>query len=85
MSKLRLETELRFFDEHREELLQQHAGKYALIKGETLHGAFDTQENAYEHGVDLFGPDEFLIKQVLPEDPVEDLTSHILGLTHALL
>lgn len=85
MPELRLETELRFFDEQREALLREHEGKFALIKGEKLHGAFDTQDNAYEHGVDLFGADEFLIKQILAKDPIEDLPSHVLGLTYAVL
>ena len=85
MSELRLETELRFFDKQRETLLQEHAGKFALIKGERFYGAFDTQDNAYERGIDLFGADEFLIKQILTQDPIEDLPSHVLGLTHAVL
>ena len=36
-----LATELRTFEQHRVELLQDHAGKHALIKGSEVVGIFD--------------------------------------------
>jgi hypothetical protein len=41
-----LETEISFLDSHWEELLQQYGGKFLVIKGQQLTGAFDTIEEA---------------------------------------
>ena len=37
-----LEHELKFYEEHRHELLAGNPGQFALIKGEELIGAFST-------------------------------------------
>lgn len=51
-----LETEITFLDSHREELLQQYGGKFLVIKGQQVTGAFDTVDEALrgtaaEHGL----------------------------------
>ncbi len=65
-----LDAEIAYFEKQRSAFLKDHAGKYALIKGDRCFGFFDTNQAAYEQGVALFGADSFLIKQVLPEDLV---------------
>lgn len=84
-NKVALEIELKFFEQHRKEWLEHHAGKYALVKGEELRGVYDTQEAAYAEGVATFGIEPFLIKQVLPEDEVHHLPAYHLGLMHAVV
>jgi hypothetical protein len=49
--KMALETELRYFGEHKEEWLKHYEGKYALVKGETLVGTFTTFQEAYQRGI----------------------------------
>jgi len=63
-----LDIELGYFDQHRKEWLQHHTGKFALIKGATIHDFYDTPDNAYEVGVQLWGVVPFLIKEVQLED-----------------
>ena len=63
-----LATELRTFEQHRVELLQDHAGKHALIKGSEVVGIFDNDVAAAEAGYTQFGLSRFLVKQVVAED-----------------
>lgn len=78
-----LEQELAFFDHHRAHLVAEHMGKYALIKEAVLVGTFDSAEAAYVEGLRQFGNVPFLVKQVLPEDPVVHLPALSLGLLRA--
>lgn len=80
-----LDTELEYFEEHRAEWVEHHAGKFALVKAKTLHGVYDTQEAAYAEGVATFGIEPFLIKQILPEDEVHHLPAYHLGLMNAVV
>ncbi len=75
------DTETAYFEAHREEWVMSHQDKFAVLKGEAVHGFYDTAMAAYESGVLQFGSDRFMIKQVLPEDYV----LHIPSLTHGLL
>ena len=66
-----LATERRYFQGHRRTLRRRHPGKFLLIKNKTVHGAFDTEEEAVVAGVKKFpGPSaSFLVRSV---DQVED-------------
>jgi hypothetical protein len=78
-----LAKEIAYFEAHRDELVKISQGKFALIKGEECFGTFDTAENAYEEGARQFGNEPFLIQEVLPEDPIQDMPAFCLGLLHA--
>lgn len=65
-----LDMELEYFDQNRTEWLKHHFTKFALIKRNTVHGFYDTSENAYKAGVDLWGKVPFLIKEVQLVDEV---------------
>jgi hypothetical protein len=52
-------------------------------QGIGLVGAVDTPENAYKAGLERFGNTSFLIKQVLPQDPVAHVPALSLGLIRA--
>lgn len=85
-SAMALEKELSFFQSIRQRLIdERHEGKFALIKGEELIGTFDDPETAYSLAVSRFGREPFLIKQVLREEPTEQLPAVTLGVLHARL
>lgn len=64
-----LELESNYFEAHRLEWCKDYAGKYAVIKGETLHGFFDTWEHALDVAAPLFGKENAcLVKQVTEKD-----------------
>lgn len=75
-----LAGELEFFEAHRQEFLQQHRGKYALIKDDECIGFFDDDITAFEEGVKRFGQAPFLIRQVLDTNRVELTPALVCGL-----
>jgi hypothetical protein len=78
-----LAVELQTFDSMRADLLSNHSGKFALIKGEKFLGAFDSAENAYAEGVAQFGKEPFLVKRIAAEDEVYRNQALALGLINA--
>ena len=69
----KLTTELKFFNAKKDEWLKHYENKFALIKGEKLCNTFTTIEEAYQEGVMLFGLEPFLVKQIVREEPTEEL------------
>ncbi len=74
-----LDAELAFFEAHRSEWLKDHEGQFILIKGGD-YSFHDTDNEAYQIGIDKYGHSDILIKQVLPEDVVEDSPALLYGL-----
>jgi hypothetical protein len=61
---MELDTELKYYESHRSDLLKAHRGQVVLIKGETLEGIFPSEEEAYKAAVRQFGNLPFLIARV---------------------
>jgi hypothetical protein len=74
-----LETELRYFEQHRAEFLEKAAGKFAPIKDDSLIGMFDSEATAIRHGYQTLGNVPFLVKQVTRVDIPLNFTSFNLG------
>ncbi len=65
-----LVTERKFLRAQCKELAKQYPGKYLLIKGETVHGAFPTYEQGVSEAARLFGAGPCLVRSVeQPDDP----------------
>jgi len=66
------ETELRVFEQHRQEWSRSHPGEFVVIQGEEIaDGFFGTYADALRAGLQRFGAsNEFLIKQVWTIEPV---------------
>jgi hypothetical protein len=65
-----LEQELATFESMKAELIKNHDGKFALIKGTEFFGSFDTPTNAYQEGINQFGKDLFLVKRISESEEV---------------
>jgi hypothetical protein len=74
-----LQTELHYFNEHRSELLEQAFGKFALIKGNSLIGIFDSEASAIRNGYQTLGNVPFLVRQITEVDIPLGFTSFNLG------
>jgi hypothetical protein len=59
-----LEKERECFDLKKPELLEDHRGKFVLIKEDDLVGVFNTIEEAMSEGARLFGLQPFLVRQI---------------------
>jgi hypothetical protein len=80
-----LQEELAFFEQNRPDLVKTHLGKFALVKGRVLIDTFTTFPEAYTKGVELFGPEPFLVKPILAEEPKQTIPVLSLHLLHASL
>ena len=78
-----LTEELAFFAQQRAALLQDHRGKFALIKKSELVGTFDTDEAAYAEAVKRFGREPFLIRHIEETDPTAQFPALTFGLLRA--
>jgi hypothetical protein len=63
-----LQTEIQFFQKNKPEYLKLYKDQYVLIKGDKFNGAYTTDAEAYKSGLEEFGNQPFLIKQVLEDD-----------------
>jgi len=74
-----LEAELRYFNAHRSELLQQAEGQFALVKGDSLIGTFENEAAAIRHGYEVLGNVPFLVKRITHVDIPLNFSSFNLG------
>jgi hypothetical protein len=67
-----LETELKVFEERRQEWTGPHLGKFVVIQDRTVvAGFFDEFEEAFKAGIRQFGTGrDFLVKQIWKTQPV---------------
>jgi hypothetical protein len=66
-----LESEQKYFDEHKDELVEKYLDRFVLIKGEELVGVFNTVEEAISEGARRFGLSSFMVRQVSKEAEAE--------------
>lgn len=66
-----LHAELATYNANREQLTCTAEGKYAVVSGNTVLGAWDTYEDALQAGYAAVGLRPFLVKQIRLVDEVE--------------
>ena len=74
-----LERELAYFQSKRSEWLQHYTGQYALIQRETLVKTFTSFDEAYSAGVEKFGAEPFLVKQIVAQDVEQSTPALFVG------
>jgi len=78
-----LEVERQYFDEHLKDLLAQYRGRFIVIKGQEVIGAYDTMAEALSEGARRFGLDSFLARRVQESTPGVSFPALTLGLINA--
>ncbi|MDE0204550.1 MAG: hypothetical protein OXP66_00765 [Candidatus Tectomicrobia bacterium] len=63
-----LATEKAYLLENLEKLAAEYPGKYLVIQGESVYGAFETYDEGVQQGVALLGSGPFLVRSVLNPD-----------------
>ena len=82
-----LEKEVAFFQQHQGEWAARFAGKFVLVRGEELVGAYDTVETALAEGARRFGLTSFLVRPVsgaIPQVSIPALTTGVFDANRAL-
>lgn len=77
-----LQTERDFYDAHKQEYVKVYKNQFVLIKDENFIGAFTTEAEAYKAGVEHFGNQPFLIKQVVENDGTVSFPALTVGAIH---
>jgi hypothetical protein len=53
--------------------LSEHEGEYVLIKGDQVHGFYESRDEALTAGYSRFGIGPLFVKQVSPSEPVHHI------------
>jgi hypothetical protein len=78
-----LEQERQYFSDHLNEWLRLYPGKFVVIKGDRLLGAFDTNDEALAAGAREYGLEPFLVRRVQPMQEEVKIPALTLGLLRA--
>ena len=70
-----LDKEFNYYLEHQNELLPLYDGKYVMIVGNKVVGAYNTINEAYYKGKDKYGLGNFLVQLCTPGDSAYTVTS----------
>ena len=81
MSTLALER--KYLSDHKDELHKRYPGKFLVIKGEELSGAYDSINEALEAAATMHGIEDVLIRRTEEADLEISVPALTLGLTHA--
>jgi hypothetical protein len=75
-----LAREKAYLRDHQAELAEKFPGKYLVIQGETIYGAYETYDQGVNEGVALLGVGPFLVRSVLqPDDEVVNVPALSVG------
>lgn len=75
----KLAAELQTYERNFDSLMAAHEGKFVLIHGDRVLGAFDSQQDAITWGYHELGNVPFLVKQVTRFESPLSFVSHLLG------
>lgn len=78
-----LEVEREFYAAHEAEWASAHPGRFVVVKGERLLGAFDSMEQALAAGAASFGSDSFLVRKLGEKQEEVNIPALSLGLLRA--
>lgn len=75
-----LAREKAYLRDHQGELAAKYPGKYLVIQGETIYGAYETYDQGVVEGVTLLGAGPFLVRSVLqPDDETVNIPALSVG------
>lgn len=78
-----LETEMNYLKTHREDLVKLYPGRYLVIKGEEVTGAYETREAALEGAAEMHGLSNVLIRRAEDSDEIISIPALAFGLIYA--
>ena len=73
-----LDTEWKYYEKHRDELVEKYCGKYLVISGDTVVAAYDDEDAAYNETIKAIPLGSFMIHHVMEEEEVYTI-SPVLG------
>jgi hypothetical protein len=78
-----LEQEIKYYNEHLQELLKSDSDKFVLIKDSELVGIFNTFDEALTEGARRYGLVSFLVRQIARKREDVNIPALTLGILNA--
>ncbi len=78
-----LDIERSFLDSHRDELLKQYGGRFLVIKGEEVTGAFESLSDALQGAATKHGLENVLIRRAAESQIQVTVPALTLGILNA--
>ena len=78
-----LDVEIKYLESQRENLLKQYGGRFLVIKGEEVTGAFDTLNEALEGAALKHGLENVLIRRPIDTPTQVSVPALTLGILNA--
>ena len=78
-----LDKERKFFEDNRSEWERAYPGKFVLVKDEILIGVFDSDSTAVTEGIQRFGLEPFLVRNVAEKEEAIRIPALMFGLLYA--
>ena len=75
-----LDTELKTYEQNRDQLLGTAEGKFVLVHNNQIVGVYDSKMDAIAVGYQQFGNVPFLVKQIVKVEAPQNFTSNLLGI-----
>lgn len=76
MNNIKLQKELEYFKANQQDLLKKYAGKFLVIKDQSVQGIYDSEFEAYTDAQKKFELGTFLIQHCLPGQESYTQTFH---------
>ena len=64
LSGSELREEIEYFQKHLDEWMETHRGKWVVVKNQEVLGFYDTFKTADKQGMEAYGAEPFLVRQV---------------------
>ena len=80
MDKSILAEEIETYEKNKVYLLENHSGKFVLIKGDKIIDIYETKNDAIKVGIDKFGNSPFLVKKISEIEEYHNFTSNMIGI-----
>lgn len=77
-----LTKDFEFYKKNQAQLLQEHEGKFVVIKNEIVVGSYQTELEAYTEAKDKYELGTFLIQECVPGTDAYTQTFHSRVLAH---
>jgi hypothetical protein len=65
-----LDSEWKYYENHRHELVEKYCGKYVVISGDKVIAAYDDEDIAYDETIKTIPLGSFMIHHVMEEEEV---------------
>lgn len=72
--KTHFKRQMKFYNEHKKELVEKYLGKEIIIYEDKLQGVFDNSSDAIDYAMaHNFTPGKFMLKTVCKKEPVYEM------------